>query len=184
VAGEHHGHHFVAQLAVVEARAVVLIAGAEQHAEHVASFLSGRAPFGDHTVDDLIELAGRALQAQVGRRRNRGRQGHWARDRVDHGSQRTRESAADCVVRVRELRVEQCLHHDFERQTHTLFRHVELLMRRDAGGRLFGACRDLVGVARDAARHERGREQTSALFVLVALEREQASSEQRAREQR
>jgi len=62
VPGEHQRHDLIADLQVAE-RVAVLVSGVEQQAEDVLATLAGCAAAGDLRVDQLVELARRALQA-------------------------------------------------------------------------------------------------------------------------
>ena len=61
VAGQHEGHHLVAELAVGHARAGLLVAGDQEHREQVALLLPRTAARLDDVVHDAIEHGDRAL---------------------------------------------------------------------------------------------------------------------------
>ena len=61
-------HYFVAQLLVIHL-AAVFVAGRQQHRKQVAFILSAGPPFGDDSVDNIVNSFGKLMKAQMRRRR-------------------------------------------------------------------------------------------------------------------
>jgi len=67
VTGEQERHHLVAHLVIGERRAVVFVAGEQEHRQDVAAIGAEPPALGDQAIHDVVEQLHRALHAQVTR---------------------------------------------------------------------------------------------------------------------
>ncbi len=183
VAGEEERHRFVADLAVAH-RAPVLVPRGEEEAQEVPAARRARAPLGDEAVDDPVEARAGAAARQVSRRRHQGGHRQDRPERREGVLHHLGDRAAHRRAPRPDLRVEERLAHDLERQAHHRVRRVERVPFAPGADGPRGALGHRVCVRGDPLVGERRRDQTTLARVGSPLAREEPVAEERAEEDR
>ena len=178
MAGEHQGHHLVADLAVAEFLAAGA-AGADQEAEDVAAAgVRVGAAAGDLAEDDLVEHLARAAHLAPGR----ARAAQQAQGEVDPVVlERALEvlGRGGALARLVGIEAEQRPHRDPHRQVAHPLVDVDHLADRQGVDRAVGLDRHRLGHRRDLLAVEGGHHDRPGAVVVVLVDRQQAVAEQR-----
>ncbi len=124
--GKKQRHDFVVELAIGHANAFVVL-NLQEHAEQISRHLSARAALFDDAVDHFVEAAYGAFQKLRRRERNPGGQEQRKPGLTQEFPHQHAQRRVHVLRFVRNIRVEQRLGHDAQREMHHGFVDVERL---------------------------------------------------------
>ena len=126
MAGEKQGDDFIAQLLVVHLAAVFIVSG-EQHGKEIAFVGATRASFGYQAVNDRIDLIGGAVETAVSGCGQAIVQDPFQRRLRSKRFRHLREHLSDFVGFSGNVRIEERLDYNLERETQYVAMNITLL---------------------------------------------------------